>query len=108
MTTHAELLERARIDREELRLTRPAGENAYERYRQVLELDPADEKSRETLATALTRSGESAAAGAYSLTAIRLFSRESSVASRNPSPASDTTPAAAASPAAFTAPSRVR
>lgn len=45
----AELLERARIDREELRLTRPAGENAYERYRQVLELDPDNAEAQEGL-----------------------------------------------------------
>ena len=43
----AELLDRARADLDELRLTRPPGDNAYERYRQVLELDPENALAHE-------------------------------------------------------------
>lgn len=44
-----DLLDRAQTDLADLRLTRPAGDNAYERYRQVLALDPENPDAREGL-----------------------------------------------------------
>ena len=50
-----DLLERARVDLADLRLTRPAGDSAYDRYRQVLELDPDNTDAREGLQAIVER-----------------------------------------------------
>ena len=45
----AELIHAAEIDLAELRLTRPAGNNAFERFQRVLELEPHNPTAREGL-----------------------------------------------------------
>jgi hypothetical protein len=50
-----DLLDRAQTDLAELRLTRPAGNNAYERYRQVLEIDPENTRALEGLQAIVER-----------------------------------------------------
>ena len=45
----AELLRAAEVDMAELRLTRPAGNNAFERFQRVLELEPHNPAAREGL-----------------------------------------------------------
>lgn len=49
------LLEAAHADLENLRLTRPAGENAFERFQRVLELDPENEPARRGLEEIVSR-----------------------------------------------------
>jgi hypothetical protein len=50
-----ELLNRARLDVAALRLTRPAGDNAYERYQEVLALDPENPDALEGLQAIVER-----------------------------------------------------
>ncbi|MGB5612153.1 MAG: TIR domain-containing protein [Sedimenticolaceae bacterium] len=51
----AELIQAAEIDLAELRLTRPADNNAFDRFQRVLELDPDNPRAREGLVAITAR-----------------------------------------------------
>jgi hypothetical protein len=51
----ADLIRAAEVDLAELRLTRPAGDNAFERYQRVLELEPRHPAAREGLRAIIER-----------------------------------------------------